>query len=66
MLSLSLLYYLRQEVICFHLYLSVCLFVSLSVTRISQNVLDRFAFKFVEGLDIDQGPTPGHFENIIL
>ena len=39
--------------LCFHLYLSVCL----SVARISQNVLDRFSCKLVEGLAMDQWPT---------
>ena len=36
--------------------LSVCLSVCLSVAKISQEVLDRCSYEFVEGLALDQGP----------
>ena len=39
-----------------YVFTSVCLFVCISVARISQKVLHRFSWKFVEGLVIDQGP----------
>ena len=38
----------------FYVFTSVCLFICLSVYRISQNVLD--GRKFIDGLDIDQEP----------
>ena len=40
-----------------YVFTSVCLFVCLSVARISQKVLDRFSCKFVKGLAIDRGPN---------
>ena len=45
--------------------LSVCLFVSPSVARISQTILVRFSSKLVEGLTIDQGPTIKFWSNLV-